>query len=97
VITITGSRDHDRPEQMIIITGIRSRRLASAHPQQFADAIHLAMGGPRLQPLSRTENLILTASAYFQPITRVEPQNGATLAGSRSLTARRGQARAYSC
>ena len=30
------------------------------------------MGGPRLQPLSRTENLVLTAIAYFQPITRGE-------------------------
>jgi chromosome segregation and condensation protein ScpB len=38
--------------------------------KQFADAIHLAMGGPRLQPLSCTENLVLTAIAYFQPITR---------------------------
>jgi hypothetical protein len=27
VITITGSGDHDRPEQMITITGIRSRRV----------------------------------------------------------------------
>jgi chromosome segregation and condensation protein ScpB len=30
------------------------------------------MGGPRLQPLSRTENLVLTAIGYFQPITRGE-------------------------
>src|SRR5215469_11689494 len=30
------------------------------------------MGGPHLQPLSRTENLVLTAIAYFQPITRGE-------------------------
>ena len=30
------------------------------------------MGGPRLAPLSRTENLVLTAIAYFQPITRGE-------------------------
>jgi chromosome segregation and condensation protein ScpB len=30
------------------------------------------MGGPRLQPLSRTENLALTAIAYFQSITRGE-------------------------
>jgi chromosome segregation and condensation protein ScpB len=40
----------------------------SWHPRtrkQFADAIHLAMGGPRLQPLSRTESLVLTAIAYF--------------------------------
>jgi segregation and condensation protein B len=35
-------------------------------------AIHLAMGGPRLQPLSRTETLVLTAIVYFQPITRGE-------------------------
>jgi segregation and condensation protein B len=40
--------------------------------KQFADAIHLAMGGPRLQPLSRTENLVLTAIGYFQPVTRGE-------------------------
>jgi segregation and condensation protein B len=40
--------------------------------KQFADAIRLAMGRPRLQPLSRTENLVLTAVAYFQPITRGE-------------------------
>jgi segregation and condensation protein B len=51
----------------------RRRRLASAHAEkQFADAIHLAMGGPRLQPLSRNENLVLTAIGYFQPITRGE-------------------------
>jgi len=40
--------------------------------KQFADAIHLAMGGPRLQPLSRSENLVLTTIAYFQPVTRGE-------------------------
>jgi hypothetical protein len=40
--------------------------------KQFADAIQLAMGGPRLQPLPRTENLVPTAIGYFQPITRGE-------------------------
>jgi segregation and condensation protein B len=30
------------------------------------------MGGPRHQPLSRTENLVLTAIGYFQPVTRGE-------------------------
>jgi hypothetical protein len=29
-------------------------------------------GGARLQPVSRTENLVLTAIACFQPITRGE-------------------------
>jgi segregation and condensation protein B len=43
--------------------------------KQFADAIHLAMGRPSLQPLSRTENLVLTAIAYFQPITPASSRN----------------------
>jgi segregation and condensation protein B len=30
------------------------------------------MGAPHAKPLSRTENLVLTAIAYFQPITRGE-------------------------
>ena len=38
----------------------------------LADATQLAMGGPRLQPLSRTENLVLTAIAYFQPVAHGE-------------------------
>jgi chromosome segregation and condensation protein ScpB len=57
-----------RPYDLVAVAGgwhLRTRK-------QFADAIHLAMGGPRLQPLSRTENLVLTAIAYFQPITRGE-------------------------
>ena len=57
-----------RPYDLVAVAGgwhLRTRK-------QFADAIHLAMGGPHLQPLSRTENLVLTAIAYFQPITRGE-------------------------
>jgi segregation and condensation protein B len=57
-----------RPYDLVAVAGgwhLRTRK-------QFADAIHLAMGGPRFQPLSRTENLVLTAIAYFQPITRGE-------------------------
>ena len=57
-----------RPYDLVAVAGgwhLRTRK-------QFADAIHMAMGGPRLQPLSRTENLVLTAIAYFQPITRGE-------------------------
>jgi segregation and condensation protein B len=57
-----------RPYNLVAVAGgwhLRTRK-------QFADAIHLAMGGPRLQPLSRTENLVLTAIAYFRPITRSE-------------------------
>jgi segregation and condensation protein B len=57
-----------RPYDFVAVAGgwhLRTRK-------QFADAIHLAMGGPRHQPLSRTENLVLTAIAYFQPITRGE-------------------------
>jgi segregation and condensation protein B len=57
-----------RPYDVVAVAGgwhLRTRK-------QFADAVHLAMGGPRLQPLSRTENLVLTAIAYFQPITRGE-------------------------
>ena len=57
-----------RPYDLVAVAGgwhLRTRK-------QFADAIHMAMGGPRLQPLSRTENLVLTAIAYFQPVTRGE-------------------------
>jgi segregation and condensation protein B len=57
-----------RPYDLVAVAGgwhLRTRK-------QFANAIHLAMGGPRLQPLSRTENPVLTAIAYFQPITRGE-------------------------
>jgi segregation and condensation protein B len=57
-----------RPYDLVAVAGgwhLRTRK-------QFADAIHLAMGGPRLQPLARTESLVLTAIAYFQPITRGE-------------------------
>jgi segregation and condensation protein B len=57
-----------RPYDLVAVAGgwhLRTRK-------QFADAIHLAMGGPRHQPLSRTENLVPTAIAYFQPITRSE-------------------------
>jgi hypothetical protein len=57
-----------RPYDLVAVAGgwhLRTR-------EQFADAIHLAFGGPRLQPLSRTENLVLTAIAFFQPITRSE-------------------------
>jgi segregation and condensation protein B len=41
-----------RPYELVAVAGswhLRTRK-------QFADAIHLATGGPRLQPLSRTEN-----------------------------------------
>jgi segregation and condensation protein B len=57
-----------RPYDLVAVAGgwhLRTRK-------QFADAIHLAMGGPRHQPLSRIENLVLTAIGYFQPITRGE-------------------------
>jgi segregation and condensation protein B len=38
----------------------------------FADAVHAAAGVPESTELSHTEALILTAIAYFQPVTRAE-------------------------
>jgi segregation and condensation protein B len=59
---------HGRPYDLVAVAGgwhHRTRR-------QFADAIQLAMGAPHAKPLSRTESLVLTAIAYFRPITRGE-------------------------
>jgi len=35
VITITGSSDHDRPEQMITITGMYTRRLLNCDDYHY--------------------------------------------------------------
>ena len=39
---------------------------------KFASFIHAAAGAPVSAPLSETQTLVLTAIAYFQPLTRAE-------------------------
>jgi segregation and condensation protein B len=58
-----------RPYDLVAIAGGWHHRTRT----RFADAIRTARGlGDPVQPLSRTENFVLTAIAYFQPVTRGE-------------------------
>ena len=54
---------------------LRCRRLAPSHPAAYADAIRAAGSvsqEARAPALTATENLVVTAIAYLQPVTRAE-------------------------
>jgi segregation and condensation protein B len=57
-----------RPYELISVAGGWQHRTKKA----FADAIHAAIGVDNRLNLSKLEGQVLTAIAYFQPITRAE-------------------------
>lgn len=59
-----------RPYELVAVAGGWQHRTKKA----FAEAIHLAtgLGASDPKPLSKSEQLVLLAIAYFQPITRGE-------------------------